>query len=473
MNGPRIPPRSALVLAACALLILAFAPAQYFGRQEDDLMVFLAARALTLGRYCALTSPGCPAITMVSPVWPAMLAPLALFTEQPGPFQAAAALVLALTPVAVWAWLRRRVDEETAVLGAALFASCPLVLAQSGVLMTEVPFTALLLAGLAASRSRSAKTTGALGAALVLTRSAGLAVLPALAAPFAARKRPRSVLIVLLPATAGFAAWTLWGRARTGGLGKLSLAAATYAGAGWTAPLRAAARNALWYASETGGCFLPPRFLGGRLSLLLGAALAAAAAFGVLRALRTRRDDPAALALAGSALMLAFWGWQYERYLLPMIPLTVWALAQSLGRWTKPVLSGLLAMQLTAQTLPRLGRPGPWTRPELARTYAWLAAQPAPALLASTQPLRDSWYAGMAGTSLPDSPDAAGLAAVLKKDRVAFVLRVDGQDYGLSEDAASPLRRRVEELQGFLDDARFFRKLHEEPAERAAVFSPR
>lgn len=466
-------PRSALVLAACALLVLAFAPAQYFGRQEDDLMVFLAARALTLGRYCALTSPGCPAITMVSPLWPALLAPLAAFCERTGPFQAAAALLLALTPVAVWAWLRRRSDETTALLGAALFASCPLVLSQSGVLMTEVPFIALSLAALAASEESRAPLTGALGAALVLTRSAGLAMLPGLAAPFFARRRWGPAAVVVLPGAFAFAAWTLWCRARTGSLGKLSIAAATYSGAGVSAPLRALARNARWYASEIGGCFLPARLADGPMATLLGLALGAAAAYGLVRALRKRRDDPAAWSLLGSAALLSLWGWQYERYLLPLIPLAIWALAQGLGRWAKPALWTLLAVQLGAQTLPRLGHPGPWTEPELARTYSWLSARPSPALLASTQPLRDSWYAGMAGTSLPDSATAADLATALKSGRVSFIVRVDGQDYGLNGDPAAPLRRRVETLYGFLDDERYFRKLHAEPAERATVYAPR
>ncbi len=436
-------------------------------------MVFLAARALTSGRYCALTSPGCPAITMVAPVWPALLTPLALFCERPGPFQAAAGLLLALTPVAVWAWLRRRADETMALLGAALFASCPLVLAQSGVLMTEVPFTTLLLAGLWSAESGRAAATGALGAALVLTRAAGLAVLPGLAAPFVGRKKIAPPAVVVLPAALAFAAWTLWCRARSGGLGKLSIAAATYAGAGWSGPLRAAARNAYWYASEWGGCFLPPRLVDGPAAAALGAALGATAAWGLMRSLRRRRDDPAAWALAGSVLLLAFWGWQYERYLLPLIPLSVWALAQGLGRAAKPALAVLLALQLGAQTLPRLGRPGPWDRPELSRTYAWLAARPGPALLSSTQPLRDSWHAGMAGASLPDSATAAALASALKARRVNFVLRADGQDYGLSNDPNAAPRRRVEALYGFLDDERFFLKLHEEPAERAALYAPR
>ena len=144
------PFRRFFVLAACALLILAFAPAQYFGRQQDDLFFFLGARSLLSGRYCILTSPGCPPLTMNSPGWPLLLTPLAALTERPGFFSAFSALVLAACPIALWAWLRRRTDEDAALLAAALFASCPLVLAQSGAVMSEAPYLLVLLALLAA-----------------------------------------------------------------------------------------------------------------------------------------------------------------------------------------------------------------------------------------------------------------------------------------------------------------------------------
>ena len=466
-----IPPRSALVLAACALLVLAFAPAQYFARQQDDAMYLIGARALTGGRYCLLTSPGCPPLTSIDPGWSLMLAPLAALTDRPGPFQALSALLLALAPAALWLWLRRRADETTALLAAALLASSPLLLAQSGAVMSEIPYTLLLLAALAAAESRRAGRAGALGAALVLTRTAGLAVLPGVLLPFL-RKPRRALAAAALPPAAAAASWWLWCVSRAGAVGKFALLPSTYHPRAWLKPLTVAAANASFYAGELGGSFLPPRLASGAAAAVLGAAFFAAAARGLARSLRRRSDDPAAWALLGSVLLLAVWGWQYERYLLPVLPLLLWAAAEGLGRAAKPALGVLLAAQLVCQTLPRLGRPSPWAEPELARTYAWLAERPRPALLSSAEPVRDGWLSGLPNTSLPLAADAPAFAAALKSMKVGYVLRADGLDYGLQADPEATLRRSVEASARFLDDPLYFRKAHEEPSERAAVYVP-
>lgn len=475
MNAPRprLPPRSALVLAACALLVLAFAPAQYFGRQQDDVMYYLGARALASGRYCVLTAPGCPPLAMINPAWPALLAPLALLTGREGAFQAASALLLALTPALAWLWLRRRADETTALLGAALTASCPLALAQSGVVMSEVPYTLLLLGGLLAADAGAAGAGGALSAALLMTRTAGLAAVPGLLAPFLRRRRPAELAAAVLPPALAFAAWSAWSVRAAGAVGKFDLLPATYGGGRWTRLLGVAAVNARWYAAEWGACFLPARAADGALAPALGAALALAAAYGTWRALRRRADDPAAWTLLGSVALLGAWGWQYERYLVPLLPLLAWALASACGRAAPRVLGALLVLQLGFQVLPRLGRPSPWSEPDLARSYAWLAARPKPALLSSFQPVRDGWLSGLPQTALPDAPDGPAFAAALKTMRVTHVLRASGADFGLGGDPDSSLRRRVESIGAWLDDPRLFRKVHEEPAERAAVYEPR
>ncbi len=472
MKDP-ITSRSAFVLAACALLVLAFAPAQYFGRQQDDVLYLIGARALAMGRYCLLTAPGCPPLTMINPAWPAMLAPLAWMTERTGPFQALAALLLAAVPVTLWAWLRRRTEETTALLAAGLFASSPLVLSQSGAVMSEAPFTLALLALLIATEAGRALPAGLAAAVLILTRTAGAAALPALAAVFLKKRNPRDAARALLPAALAFGSWAAWSWSKIHSIEKFDMFSLTY-GANPLAKLAlVAASNARYYASEWGGCFLPPSLSASALAPIFGALLAAAALRGLLLALRRRGDDPAAWALAGSTLMLGVWGWQYERYLIPLLPLLLWALGMGLGRAAKPALGALLILQLGAQTLPRLGRPSPWAEPELAKTYAWLAARSRSSLLSSAEPVRDGWLSGLPSRALPLAERDEDFAAALKAARVTLILRVDGQDYGLEADETATPRREVERVYRRLEDPKFFRKLHEEPAERAAVYEPR
>ncbi len=463
-----MPPRSAVALAACALLVLAFAPAQYFGRQQDDVLYLIGARALSLGRYCLLTSPGCPPLTMINPAWPALLAPLALITEDPGPFQAASALVLALVPLALWAWLRRRAGETEALLAAALFASSPLVLAQAGAVMSEAPFTLALIAMVAAAEAGRALPAGLAAAALLLTRTAGVSALPALAV-FLHPLRPRA----LLPPVLAFGAWSFWSYFQIRAVDKFSMFSFTYGENPLPKLLSVALSNARFYAASWGGCFTPPWLAGGPLAAALGAALAAAALLGVVRALRRRPSEPAALALAGSVLMLGAWGWQYERYMIPLLPLLLWALIAGLGRRAKRGLAALLVLQLLMQTIPRLGRPSPWGEVQLAKTYAWLAARPGPNLLVSGTPVRDGWYAGMPNLSFPVVERDEDFAAALKRLRATLILRVEGQNYGLEADPAALPRRQVEQAYRRLQDPRYFRKLHEEPSERATVYEPR
>ncbi|MDE2142478.1 MAG: glycosyltransferase family 39 protein [Elusimicrobia bacterium] len=468
-----VPPRSLLVLAACALLVLAFAPAQYFARQQDDALYLIGARALTSGRFCVLTSPGCPALTSVDPGWSLLLTPLALFTDRPVFFQIFAALLLALAPAALWCWLRRRTGETVALLAAALFASSPLVLAQSGVVMSEIPFVLIFLACLIAAESGEPAWTGGLGAALLLVRTSGFGALPGLLLPFALRRRPAEIVRSFVPPALAAAGWWAWCWVHSGTIGKFNLLPSTYSAHDLLKPFSVAAANAPYYLAELGGSFLPPSWAASAAAPVLGGVLAAVAAYGTVRALRARRDEPAAWALIGGALLLAVWGWQYERYLIPLLPLLLWALASGLGRAAAPVLAVLLAAQLGAQTVPRLGRPGPWAEPALARTYAWLAARPRPALLSSTQPVRDGWWAGLPDVALPLAGDASGFAAALKAERVSYVLRADGQDYGLQADPRARLRLDVERAYSQLDDARYFTKVHDEPGERAAVYVPR
>ena len=463
---------SRLLLAAASLLVLAFAPAQYLGRQQDDLLYVIAAHALPTGRYELMTAVGHPPLTSTAPGWPLLMAPLALVSAPSGAFQAFAALLLAACPWLLWWWLRRRTGEREAVLAALVFAASPVVLSQAGTTMPEAAYLLVFLGALLAAESGRSATAGGLGAWLVLIRPAGLSALPALAArPALAGKWKDAAKALGLPLLAA-AAWSAWSMRRSGGVQEASELAMAY-GHTRLSPLTAAARNLGYFATELGGCFLPPRLADGALAALLGAALLGFALRGLKSALKKEPGSPAGLALLGALFMHAVWTWHYERYLIPLLPLLLWALILGLGKAAPRVLAALLAAQLGFQTLPRLGRPAPWGEPELARTYAWLRADGTPGALASALPVRDGWHAGLPCLPLPDDATASAFAATLASRRARFVLRQDGLDFGLTAGADAPLSRMLDRAYSFLDDASLFRVVHEEPAERARVYELR
>ncbi len=468
-----VPPQlTAVLLGAGSLLILAFAPAQYLGRQQDDLMYLLAAKALPTGRYELITAVGHPPLTSTAPGWPLLMAPLGFLTDAPGIFQAFAALLLAAGPWLLWAWLRRRTENATALLAALILASSPLLLSQSGTLMPEAAYLIVFLAALMASESDRRAIAGGLGALLVLVRPAGLSALPALAAEPALKRRWADVARALTPALIAAAVWSAWSMKRSGGVQEAGELALAYGGGASMSPFHVMLSNARFFSASLGGCFLPPLHADGTGAVLLGAVLLLTVSLGIARALRRKTSDPAASALLGAVAMHALWTWQYERYLIPLLPLLLWAMIEGLGAAAPRVLAALLAAQLGFQTLPRLGRPSPWAEPELSRTYAWLQSHPAPGALASALPVRDGWYAQRPCLPLPDAEDAADFAAKLKGARARFILRQDGLDIGLSAGKSAPLQRLLDRAYGQLDDAKRFRKIHEEPAERASVYEP-
>lgn len=458
-----------LALAAASALQLAFAPAQYFGRQQDEVLYLVAAEALASGRYCHLTMPGCPPLVSATPGWPLLLAPLARLFDGPAPFQLLSALLGAAAPWAAWLWLRRRLEPRPALLGALLVGTSPLLLSQAGAPMSELPYLLVSLGFLAAVESGRARGAGALWLLATQLRPAGLSLAPALLG-WARRGRWRELGWAAGPALLGAGLWALWSRRVSGQVQEAAELSAAYAGS-WSALPAVALENAGELLSALGGAHLPPSLAYGPPSLALGLALSAAAGAGAARALRRRPHDPASWALLGAAAMHALWPWRYERYLIPLLPLLWAAAAAALGRRAAPALGALLAAQLLFQVAPRLGRPSPWAEPELRETYAWLRAAPGPWLLASAAPLRDGWWVERPAVPLPEAGDAASLARLLREGRVRFALRQDGLDLGFS--AGSAAGAALSRAARLLEDERHFRAVARFPAERAAVYELR
>lgn len=455
--------RKAALLAA-SVLYLEFAPSQYFGRQQDEVLYLVAAKALAAGKYCHLTVPGCPPLVSATPGFPLLLSPLVALTEEPRVLLLPMLALGMLVPWAAWWWLRRRLSEDAALLGALLVGTSPLLLSQAGLLMTETPYLLLSLLFLALVEDGKAKPSGALWLLLTQMRPAGLSLAPVLLR----WRKPRAAAALAwaaAPAALGALAWTAWSRAASGSVQEGAELGAAYAGQ-WSRVPAVVLDNLRFLLGALGGAHLPPAQAYGPLSLLLGALIAGAAVWGCAALLRRRADDAGVLALLGAAGMHLVWPWQYERYLIPLLPLIWRGGAEALGRKAGRVLGALLVAQLGFQVLPRL-RPaaGPgasWDRPELLDSYLWLREQPGAWVLASALPLRDGWWSRHPAVSLPAEPEPERFAAALRASRVRYVLQQDELDLGFSDPRGARTLSALREAQGHLADKRLFRPVFEQ-----------
>ncbi|MBI5200538.1 MAG: hypothetical protein HY925_03040, partial [Elusimicrobia bacterium] len=207
----------------------------------------------------------------------------------------------------------------------------------------------------------------------------------------------------------------------------------------------------------------------GLFTILLGAALSAAAAAGGILRLRKRADDPVPWMLGAAAAMHLLWGWHYERYWIPLLPLFLVCAARAFGRAAPAVLGLLLALQLLQ--VPRVLRGGPASAPELKDTYAWLREHHAEGdVLASALFVRDGWYAGMPSLPLAEAADSAALASLFRRWRIRYVLW-ENVDLGLSLDETSDLRSRLNGVGRLLEDRTRFTPVYSgRGMEAATVF---
>jgi len=462
-------------LAAASAAILCAAPAQYLGRQQDDLLYIIGSQSLAHGSYRLFTCIGQPPLTAVVPGFSILLLPVTwLCGARAGAYQAFCALALAGLPWLLWRWLRRRLDEPDSALVTLLFATSPLVLCQSGTVMSEGPYAILAVLLLAAIEAGRWPEAGALFLALTQVRLAGLSLLPAVLARPWQNRDWRAAGQSLLPAAAAAMAWYAWSRCVSWGAGEFHgiELRASYQGQGWLHPAAVAFDNARFYLTEWGGGFLPLRW--GGLAWLAGTGLSCLVLRGAWRLRRDAGSRPALLMLAGAALLHAFWPWQYDRYLIPLLPWLLWLLAAGIGTQARWLLGLLLALQLGLHSQRWLRGVEQWRRPELARTYAWLNSRAAAAdSLASALYVRDGFLALRPSTPLLDEDGPDRLAQTLRRRRVRFVLWQDDLDVGLSAPRGSAIARKLDRIRLQLQDDGRFGLVHEEPLERTRVYELR
>lgn len=443
-------------------MILACAPAQYFGRQHDDALYYLAAQALSEGSYRLPTTPGRPFLTWVMPGFPALLQPAALlFGERTGGYQAFCALLLAACPWLVRAWLARRFDGAAATAAACAFAASPLTLNQAGTLMPEAAYL-LLFCALMLAEGGSAR--GPLLLALSQTRPAALSAFPAAVAAYVARRRWRDAALALAWPAAGAAGWLAWCRARGGAAQEVFEWKATFQGGGLAA---LAARNAEFYLSALGSTVVPPFLAETPAALAAGVALSAVAGVGLNLALKRDRFAPEAWALLGALAMHLFFGWRYERYLVPLLPLLLWASAHALGRRAWRTFAGLTVLQLLFHGGGALSASAR-SKPELAPAYEWLARRTrAEDAVASLLYARDGHYAGRPSLPLPPAESPEALARALRARGARYVLWQERPDLGLGE--GSPVAATIARTADHLNDGRLFKIVFEDEFSRVYV----
>ncbi|MHB2026779.1 MAG: hypothetical protein ACYCPQ_09125 [Elusimicrobiota bacterium] len=462
-------------LAAASAVVLLSAPAQYLGRQQDDLIYFIAACAMKIGRYDLLTSPAHIPLTMANPGLPTLLLPIiALWGENPGACQAFCAFVLAAIPWILWLWLKKRRgrDESISILICLLFAASPIVLSQAGTIMSEAPalFLTLLLL-LSLDNSKDGKIPGVLLLVIAQIRSAGLALIPGAAAGYFREKKWRRAAFATIPALLGTVAWFFWSWRASGAFRKTQEFSISYGGHFFKRWPAVAWDNARYYTDSWGSCYLP-RSWSNPWGEVLGIALVLLAMRGALRILRKNPADAAVWIIGSTILLHLIWPWHYDRYVIAILPLLLDAAAEGLDvGWRRGVLTVLLLGQTAFQSLAWI-KGTSWSQVQMPQTYYWIRSHsPKQDILASALYVRDGYYSQRPSLPLPVTASAAGLARMMGDERISLILWQDDLDLGLSLRKTATVEKSMEKIRNDLGDQKLFKAIYKNTRERTRVYA--
>ncbi|MGH7694885.1 MAG: hypothetical protein ACRENH_07885 [Gemmatimonadaceae bacterium] len=213
----------ALVLVAAIMSITPWP----VGSIQDDATYVILAKALATGEgYRQLNLPDMPRVVHYPPGYPLFLAGLwKLWPDFPNNvviFKYANAILLSLGALGAYAFARTRAKLGVVSSGLAAVAGtiCVLVLYVTGVVLSEPLFIALLFPALMVSEGAvnegkvpHAVAAGALGGALALVRTIGIALLPALVLALLLRRRVSAAIAALATGVCVLAPWQLWSAA--------------------------------------------------------------------------------------------------------------------------------------------------------------------------------------------------------------------------------------------------------------------
>jgi drug/metabolite transporter superfamily protein YnfA len=346
--SPRESSPSLRRLAPAAFLILLSLPSllfvwhnrdvPHFGILQDDGVYLIDAQALAQGAgYRILSLPAQPFDTRYPPLYPLYLS---LVWRSIPAFPANLSLAIMLSwlsfPVVLmlaYLWCRRHaLPLPLAWLVVGLLALNPYVLFFVSNLGSEMLFMVFLLGAiLVAERSRGWRgplLAGAIAGAAYLTRTSGVAILPAAIAYYFWQRRPRAALwfaLGMLPAIAG---WTLWSRMHAvPGRDVVTLCYTNYLGyylvnVGWDNLAHVLWRNLSALLESMGSMVFPQAMEEGLLAKLILWPLAVAMIFGCVRMVRQGFGRLYAFFGGVSLAMLLIWHYQpNQRFILPLAPL--------------------------------------------------------------------------------------------------------------------------------------------------------
>ena len=416
--------------------MLVFEPILFPG--GDNAHYLILGEALRTGEgYRDLYLPGTPLQARYPPLFPVFLAVLGWF----GGVNLAKAAMLLLTAGIVWItarFARRHAGAGPAVVAAALLSVNPTLLEYGHYILSEAPFTLLIVAALLLEPREDRRgvllaTLFACGA--FATRTAGMALLLALPmARLLAGSKRQAVWSAAGGATA-MASWLGYQRSVASDVPsylEVLLQRDPYAldsGTVEFAELVARTADNTWtYVSrvlpET--LFGPGAGTGGIWTVLgLGVALAALVGWAIHARRGPRAPELFAVLYGG---IIATWpsAWSDRRFLLPLMPVilvfaaaAVWRLPRGPGRWlrwTMPAVLAAFGMAWIARTAPvRLECAASYTvgapcdGPQWASFYAaanWARENTEPdAIIANRKPRLFFWQARRRGDAYPLSSD--------------------------------------------------------------------
>jgi hypothetical protein len=205
-----------LGVAAAHLLVVWLLRTPGLGWGEDDAQYLLLARSLQDGlRYREIWDVLEPLHQRYPPGFPSLLAVVGILTgNRLDALLLLVGLCSAASIVLLYDATRRMLSAEVASVVALLYACNPGAIQLAGNVMSEAPFTMLVVLALwaLARESEGAHFAAIAGTATVLaalSRTAGIVFLPALGLYWLARRRHRQVLLLLL-ASVPVGLWLYW-----------------------------------------------------------------------------------------------------------------------------------------------------------------------------------------------------------------------------------------------------------------------